>query len=165
MSNGTQEIEANIDLKRIRHIFDSNQMLIQKADGKVGIFLAINAIVISVTAGWNLKAYDALSKNITILAVSLSGISVITLLYSIFPSTTKTQSITYYNGILNFEDAVKYFHTMLKMSDREIFWWYSKDIYSLARIQKKRYIFMQIGLIFLGGAIILLAFSFGLQNI
>jgi len=149
----------------IRHIYDWNQNLIQMADTKVGILLAINAIIISISTTLNLRN-DVFPNIVMSLAIILSVLSSFMLILTIFPRTSSNidTTVIFYEGILK-HSREDYISKMMKMSEDELFTDYVNNIYTLASIQKKKYYNLRIGILLLFAAIFLIALFFILQNI
>lgn len=156
---------GNDKIDLVRHIFDCNQNLIQMADTKVGVLLATNAIIISLSTTWSLNEYDVYSK-IMILAIMLSAFSSFMLLFAIVPRLSENvhDTVIYYKGILKYSQSA-YVSKLTKITDDELLKDYSNNIYDLASIQKKKYRYLILGVVSLVFAIIFIALSYVLQSI
>lgn len=150
----------------VKHIFDCNQNIIQMADTKVGILLATNAIIISLSAARGLRTYSMYSGICMISAIVLSAFSSFMLLLAMFPrvSENRHDTVIFYKGILKYSQK-EYASKMTKIRDDELLKDYSNSIYDLALIQKKKYRYLILGLTSLVFAIILIALSLVFQSV
>lgn len=156
---------GNDRINCIKYIFDCNQNLIQMADTKVGVLLATNAIIISLSATRRLEEYGGCSE-IMILAIMLSGFSSFMLLLTMFPRVSENahDTVVFYKGILKYSRE-DYILKMEKMTDDELLKDYSDNIYDLALIQREKYRYLILGLISLVFSIVLIGLSVVLQGI
>lgn len=156
----------NYNFDQIRHIFDWNQNLIQMADTKVSVLLAVNAIIISLSSAWNIDEYGDYSRICVILAIILSVFSSLMLLLTMFPRLPKNvqNTVIFYKGILDYSQN-EYVLKMTKITDEELYKDYSNSIYYLALIQKKKFNHFILGFLLLVLAIFLIALPFVFENI
>jgi len=157
---------GNDRIKHVKHIFDLNQKLIQMADTKIGILLAINAIIISLSATSFLNEYGMYSKVIMIIAIISSAVSSLMFFLTLFPRLSEYVhgTVIFYKGILEYPQE-KYVSRMKEIANDELLEDYSSTVYRLAQIQKEKYFCLKLGLIFLFLAMLLIALSFVLENI
>jgi len=163
-------VEKN-DLNRMKvdtfhRIYASNQQLIDLSDRKVAALLLINAILISLSAVWNLREYSVLMKVIILVAIILAAVSTIMYLLAIIPRISKraAESILHYKGVLRLSRD-EYISKMKEMSEEDLTKDYLDTIYSLSSIQMRKNRYLRLGSQFLIASIILLALSFILNNI
>jgi len=151
----------NQKLALIQGIYDSNTRLIQMADTKVGISIGINAIILSFSSNIAIERYSLVPKIFIMSAVISSAISSLFLIITLFPrvSFNDTKSIIFYKGIISIkkEDYIK---KLGEISDIDLIKEYSKSIYLVSLIQNKKYITLQIGLVFMLLSLLLIALSF-----
>jgi len=150
----------------IQKIYESNQQLIYVSDRKVAALLLINAVLISLSATWNLGEYPSLIKIIVLVAVLLAALSTILYLLAIIPRASEQapQSILYCNGILG-SSRDKYVSKMTEISDEDLMKNYLDAIYSLSSIQMKKNRYLRWGSESLIISILLLVLSFVLHNL
>ncbi len=155
--------KENTDLSRICHIYDSNEKLLQKTDTKVGIFLASNAIIISIIAGLDPTEYNSFPRIFIISAVVCAGFSSLTLILSILPKASPSNTVIFHTGILK-NSKEKYISDVTKISNDDLYKQYADSVYEIAKIQERRHSYMKLGLILLFVALSLIILSFILKE-
>ncbi|MDH4267373.1 MAG: DUF5706 domain-containing protein [Deltaproteobacteria bacterium] len=153
-------------LETIYNIYHWNQQLIDAADRKVAALILINAVVISFSATWNLKDYDALTKIITVVAIVIAAFSTVMFFFTLIPriSPHAGVSVLHYRGILRYTRD-EYLSKMMEISDAELTKDYLGTIYSLSLIQTKKNYYLKLGSQSLIISIILLALSFIMNSL
>jgi hypothetical protein len=148
----------------VKHIFDLNQGLIQMADTKIGILLAINAIIISFSATLDLNEYNMYPKIIMILAIVSSVLSSFMFFFTLLPRLSEyNDTVIFYKGILKYPQD-KFVSRMTVIANDELLEDYLNSIYVLALVQNKKYLYLILGLTFLVISFLLIALSFIFQN-
>jgi len=155
-----------LKIESIQKIYESNQQLIYVSDRKVAALLLINAVLISLSATWNLREYSILIKIIVLIAVLMTALSTILYLLAIIPRTSEQapQSILYHKGILG-SSKDEYVSKMGEIGDEDLMKNYLDAIYSLSSIQMKKNRYLRWGSEFLIISILLLVLSFVLHNL
>ena len=155
-----------VKTESVQKIYESNQQLIYVADRKVAALLLINAVLISLSAAWNLREYQTSIKIVILVAILLAALSTILYLLAIIPRIFEQapESILFYKGILG-SSRDKYVSKMTEISDEDLMKNYLDAIYSLSSIQMKKNRYLRWGSESLIISIILLALSFVLHNL
>lgn len=150
----------------VQKIYESNQQLIYVSDRKVAALLLINAVLISLSATWNLGEYSGLIKIIVLIAVLMAALSTVLYLLAIIPRTSEQapQSILYYKGILG-SSKDEYVSKVTEISDEDLMKDYLEAIYSLSSIQMKKNRYLRWGSESLIISILLLVLSFVVHNL
>lgn len=152
----------------IRHIYDWNQRLIERADTKVGILLAINAIALLLPSTWDISVYDLYPKIIMIFATILSASSSLLFILAILPWKPKDvlDTLIWTGGILkNTKEQYAAKISARAMDKEKILKDYVNQVYILAQIQNEKYRYIEWGLRLLSISIVSIALSFLLQNV
>src|SRR5512135_981570 len=141
MSEETRE--ARIEGESVRRIYESTQQLIYVSDRKVSALLLINAVLISLSATWNLEEYSGSIRAVILIAVVCAAVSTIFYLLAIIPRTSEQapKSILHYKGILA-SSRDQYLSKMREISGEDLVKDYLETIYALSSIQmqKNRYL-------------------------
>ena len=66
-----------IQTESIQKIYESTQQLIYVSDRKVSALLLINAVLISLSATWNLEEYSGSIRAVILIAVACAAVSTI----------------------------------------------------------------------------------------
>ena len=126
----------------------------------------INAVLISLSATWNLEEYSGSIRTIILIAVVCAALSTIFYLLAIIPriSEQAPKSFLHYKGILALSRD-QYISKMREISDEDVMKDYLETIYALSSIQMQKNRYLRWGSEFLIASIILLALSFVLHNL
>ena len=150
------------DRETISYVLDKNLSVIQMADTKVGVLLAINAIIISLSGIWDFGQNNSFLKYLIIIAVCFSGISASLFILVLFPRNYKIpKSRFFFTGGTDFSEK-GYIEELKKISSKDVGIELIKLTYSLFFVQKQKYRLLTIGLICLivSFALIVLSFIF-----
>jgi hypothetical protein len=135
-------------INMIKHIYEWNQQVTHFADTKVSALQIINTLIISFSVTFSVRDLSLYSKVVIISAVVLASFSSLMLLLTILPRASREPStgMNFYTGILkcNCED---YCSKMAEISVDDIIKDYLNSIYTIALIQKTKFIRFRTGLI------------------
>ena len=149
----------------IRYVLDKNLSIIQMADTKVGVLLAINAIIISLSGIWDVSPNNSLFKYLIIFAVCLSGTSALLFILVLFPRNYKIpKSRFFFTGGVDISEN-RYIEELKEFSSEDVKIEMIKCIRALFFVQKEKYFFLTIGLIFLILSFALIVISFIIKTI
>ena len=148
-------------IELVRHIYALNQEILQMADTKSSIVLGLSGIVVSLIIGMNIDDFS-FNKQLSLgIAIIFSSLTSVTQFCTIFPrlAVRDKKGILFYRDILKW-DRDGYTNEIININSTKILNDYADSVYSLAKIQEKKYFWLKIGFIFLIISITLISISF-----
>ena len=142
-------------------IFSSNQETLKMADTKSSFILGISGVMLSFIVPINKTGFSSYKLYCLDFAVLCLFAATISQLLTIFPriNNSNSKNILFYKGILQCE-LEEYKKNIKKMDSQKVIDDYIASIYNLAIIQKKKFRWLNWGIIFLIVSIIAISLSF-----
>ena len=156
MTNSNEE-----KMELVKHIYKLNQDVLQMADTKSSIILGISGIIISILIATEMGDFTSYKQYCLGGAVVFSLLTSLSQLCTIFPRITKRdiKTILFYKGILKY-NRKEFAEEIRNTKSNELLNDYIDNIYNLALIQEKKYLWLKIGFFFLILSILLISISF-----
>jgi hypothetical protein len=152
---GVESVDKEIDFAR--SILSHNQTLINLVDAKAGIILGVDIAVLALLLSQALTLHDALGESLFIAGVAIVGLSALFGFLAINParSTDNPATSIFFSSIV--KKTREEYRATFKFSPREILDDYLDNIYTLAQIQRAKFVNLSRSLYTLLLGVILIA--------
>jgi len=135
---GVESVDKQIDFAR--SILSHNQTLINLVDAKAGIILGVDIAILALLLSQSITLHDALGEALFIAGVAIVGLSALLGFLTISPARSAENPATsiFFSSII--KKTREEYRATFTFSPREILNDYLDNIYTLAQIQKAKFV-------------------------